>query len=102
IVSLDADFLGTWVSPVQYTRGYSSKRRINEASPTKSYHVQIESRLALTGSNADRRLRVAPGELGHVATHLAAKLAQRAGTPFAADRPGASPPRAARTARRDT
>src|SRR5439155_17415722 len=41
IVSLDADFLGTWVSPLQYTRGYSSKRRINEASPTKSYHVQI-------------------------------------------------------------
>ncbi len=80
IVSLDADFLGTWVSPLQYTRGYASKRRINDASPTKSYHVQVESRLSLTGSNADRRLRVAPGELGHVATHLASKVAQRAGT----------------------
>ena len=37
-----------------------------DRAPTKSYHVQIESRLSLTGSNADRRLRVAPGEIGHV------------------------------------
>ena len=82
IVSFDADFLGTWISPVQYTRGYTSRRRIDERSPAKSYHVQIESRLSLTGSNADRRLRVAPGEIGHLATHLAARLARRAGTPF--------------------
>jgi Fe-S-cluster-containing dehydrogenase component/anaerobic selenocysteine-containing dehydrogenase len=95
IVSFDADFLGTWVSPLQYTRGYSSKRRIDEASPAKSYHVQIESRLSLTGSNADRRLRVAPGELGHVATHLASKIAQRAGTAFTAQDLAASPADAA-------
>ncbi len=91
IVSIDADFLGTWISPVQYTRGYASRRRISETAPTKSYHVQIESRLSLTGSNADRRLRVAPGEIGHVTTHLAAKLAQRAGTTFAAEGLAASP-----------
>ena len=30
IVSFDADFLGTWISPVQYTRGYTSRRRISE------------------------------------------------------------------------
>src|SRR4051812_25260325 len=82
IVSFDADFLATGASPLQYTRGYSSKRRISATAPTKSYHVQIESRLSLTGSNADKRLRVAPGELGHVATHLAAKIAQRGGTTF--------------------
>ncbi len=71
----DADFLGTWISPVEYTRGYASRRRPivdAERSPSKSYHVQIESRLSLTGSNADQRLRVAPGEMGHVVTHLAA------------------------------
>jgi Fe-S-cluster-containing dehydrogenase component/anaerobic selenocysteine-containing dehydrogenase len=89
IVSLDADFLGTWMSPVEFTRGYTSRRRIDERAPANrvemSYHVQIESRLSLTGSNADRRLRVAPGEIGHVATHLAARLARRAGLPFAPD-----------------
>jgi len=77
IVSLDADFLGTWISPVEFTRGYASRRRPvvdGERPPSKSYHVQIESRLSLTGSNADQRLRVAPGELGHIAAHLAARL----------------------------
>ena len=82
IVSFDGDFLGAWISPVQHTRGYTSRRRIDERLPAKSYHVQIESRLSLTGSNADRRLRAAPDEIGHLATHLAARLARRAGTPF--------------------
>jgi Fe-S-cluster-containing dehydrogenase component/anaerobic selenocysteine-containing dehydrogenase len=85
IVSLDSDFLGAAASPLQYARGYASRRRISDDAPAKSYHVQIESRLSLTGSNADRRLRVAPGEIGHIATHLAAKLAQRSGSAFAAD-----------------
>jgi len=86
IVSFDADFLGTWISPVEYTRGYAGRRRVGERVPAVSpYHLQIESRLSLTGSNADRRLRAAPGEIGHLATHLAARLARRAGTPFPAD-----------------
>ena len=79
IVSLDADFLGTWISPVEYTRGYTSRRRIDDRSTTKSYHVQIESRLSLTGSNADQRLRAAPGEIGHLATHLAARIGRLSG-----------------------
>ena len=82
IVSFEADFLGAWISPVQHTRGYTSRRKIGEGSPARSYHVQIESRLSLTGSNADRRLRAAPGEIGHLATHLAARLARRAALPF--------------------
>ena len=92
IVSFDADFLGTWISPVEYTRGYANRRRIGERVPAVGpYHLQIESRLSLTGSNADRRLRAAPGEMGHLATHLAARLARRAGTPFAADGVAVSP-----------
>jgi Fe-S-cluster-containing dehydrogenase component len=79
IVSFDADFLGTWISPVEFTRAYSSRRRVDERSPSMSYHIQIESRLSLTGSNADQRLRVAPGEMGHVATHLALRLVDKAG-----------------------
>ena len=85
IVSLDADFLGTWISPVEFTRGYTSRRRVDERQPAMSYHVQIESRMSLTGSNADRRVRCGPGEIGHLVTHLAVRLARRAGLPFAAD-----------------
>ncbi len=91
LVSFDADFLGTWISPVEFTRGYSARRRIeDERRPAMSYHVQIESRVSLTGSKADRRLRVAPGEVGHLVTRLAVALARRAGVPLAWQGLGAS------------
>jgi molybdopterin-containing oxidoreductase family iron-sulfur binding subunit len=85
VVSFDADFLATWISPVEYARGYASRRRLDDRGQSMSYHVQFESRMSLTGSRADRRVRVAPGDLGHVATHLARRLARRAGLAFAAD-----------------
>jgi molybdopterin-containing oxidoreductase family iron-sulfur binding subunit len=91
VVGVDADFLGTWFSPVQHTRAYASKRRVSDTAPAKSYHVQIESRLSLTGSNADRRLCVPPGEIAHLVTHLAMKVARRAGDVFAAEGLAASP-----------
>jgi Molybdopterin oxidoreductase Fe4S4 domain len=92
IVSLDADFLGTWISPVEHTRGYTSRRRIEEGGRVeRSYHVQVESRMSLTGSNADERLRMAPGEVGHLATHLAARLARLAGVTLTTDGLAASP-----------
>jgi molybdopterin-containing oxidoreductase family iron-sulfur binding subunit len=44
-----------------------------------SYHVQFEPRLSLTGSKADQRFAVAPGEIGLLLSHLATRLAARAG-----------------------
>ncbi len=79
IVSLDADFLGTWLSPVEFTAAYQAGRRPRGNPARMSYHVQFESRLSLTGSKADQRLAVAPGEIGLIASHLATRLAKRAG-----------------------
>jgi molybdopterin-containing oxidoreductase family iron-sulfur binding subunit len=42
IVSLDADFLGTWISPVEFTKRWSARRGAG------SWHAQLESRLSLT------------------------------------------------------
>jgi molybdopterin-containing oxidoreductase family iron-sulfur binding subunit len=39
-----------------------------------SYHVQLEGRLSLTGSNADKRIRLAPDEYGIVLSHVATEL----------------------------
>jgi molybdopterin-containing oxidoreductase family iron-sulfur binding subunit len=75
IVSFDADFLGTWVSPVEFTAAYQAGRRPQGDPPRMSYHVQFESRLSLTGSKADQRLAVAPGDAGLVLSHLATRLA---------------------------
>jgi molybdopterin-containing oxidoreductase family iron-sulfur binding subunit len=59
IVSFDADFLGTWISPVEFARDYASRR----LPPSMSWHAQFEARMSLTGSKADRRVRVAPAEV---------------------------------------
>jgi len=57
IVGLEADFLGTWLSPVEFARQYASNRK-PEAVP--ALHVQFESGMSVTGSNADVRVAVPP------------------------------------------
>jgi molybdopterin-containing oxidoreductase family iron-sulfur binding subunit len=82
IVSFDADFLGAWISPVEHTAGYRAARNLDVAGAHDAYHIQFESRMSLTGTKSDQRIRVAPRELGLTATHLAARLAGLAGVPF--------------------
>jgi len=76
IVGLEADFLGTWLSPVEFARQYAAARR-PEGSP--SLHVQFESGLSVTGSNADVRIPIAPSELGAIAVALLRRVARKAG-----------------------
>jgi molybdopterin-containing oxidoreductase family iron-sulfur binding subunit len=70
IVSLGADFLGTWLSPVEFAKGYSKGRKIDEKNPSMSKHYQFESHLSMTGSNADERFTHRPSEAGAVALDL--------------------------------
>ena len=58
IVSVAADFLGTWISPGEFTSGYTSKRKVDSKNPSMSRHIQIESMFTLAGSNADKRIPV--------------------------------------------
>ena len=85
IVSLGADFLGTWLSPVEFARKYSVGRRINEANPQMSKHYQFESFLSMTGSSADERFTHRPSEIGAVALALYAALGGQATAPAIAD-----------------
>ena len=70
IVSIGADFLGTWLSPVEFATQYAVGRKINEKNPAMSRHFQFESILSLTGSNADERYIHKPSETGAVAVAL--------------------------------
>jgi len=79
IIGFDADFLGTWISPVEFTAAYRAGRTLDGSAPRMSYHAHFESRLSLTGSKADERIRIAPGEVGSIVSHLAARLAKKAG-----------------------
>jgi len=83
----DADFLGTWISPVEFTAAYQKGRQPDGGSPRVSYHVQFESHLSLTGSKADQRLCIQPGELGPIMSHLVTRLATRAGVALPATQP---------------
>jgi len=70
IVGIGCDFLGSWVSPTEFATQYSQNRRIDAAQPKMSRHYQFESRLSLTGCNADYRFTVKPSQEGLVAIAL--------------------------------
>ncbi|MEP6596317.1 MAG: TAT-variant-translocated molybdopterin oxidoreductase, partial [Ginsengibacter sp.] len=74
IVSLGADFLGTWLSPVVFSNQYAKTRRINAEKPEMSRHFQFESYLSLTGANADERYLHKPSETGALALALLGAL----------------------------
>lgn len=74
VLSLDCDFLANWVSPIEHASQYASKRKLNKEEKKMSRHVQIESLLSLTGSNADFRMAVKPSDLGLAAAYILNKL----------------------------
>ncbi|MBI2818509.1 MAG: TAT-variant-translocated molybdopterin oxidoreductase, partial [Acidobacteria bacterium] len=80
VVSIDADFLGTWLSPVEFVAGYASRRSLESESPRLSYHAQLESRMSVTGSKADLRRALPPSELGLVLNQLAQRIERAAGS----------------------
>ena len=80
IVSVGADFLGTWISPIEYAADYSKNRRIADYTKAKmSRHIQVESMMSLTGSNADNRILIKPSEQGAAIANLYNEVAALAG-----------------------
>ena len=59
ILSFGADFLETWLSPVEYARQYADFRA--KAFEEGGGFVFVGPRLSLTAANADRWVRVPPG-----------------------------------------
>jgi MoCo/4Fe-4S cofactor protein with predicted Tat translocation signal len=70
IVSIAADFLGNWLSPIEYAKQYAKMRKVSKAHAKMSKHYQFESNLSLTGANADEREPVKVSEQGKVAVNL--------------------------------
>ena len=80
IVSLGADFLGTWLNPVEFARQYSQKRKLSDTNVEMSRHLQFESFMSMTGANADERFTHRPSESGPVALALYAAIVGNAAT----------------------
>src|SRR5665811_2188428 len=71
IVSFSADFLGTWISGEEFTRQYVSNRNGKSLEEKKmSRHIQFESGMSLTGTNADVRIAIKPSEEGVALVNL--------------------------------
>lgn len=79
IVSFGADFLGGWLSPVEYAGQYAERRNLNKPDSPYSYHVQFESGMSISGSQADLRVPIRPSQSGPTILHLYNLLAQKAG-----------------------
>jgi len=69
VISFGADFLGTWNSPVAQSVGYGAMRQGRPG--VRGAFVQVESRMSLTGANADQWIPVKPGTEGVLALGLA-------------------------------
>jgi molybdopterin-containing oxidoreductase family iron-sulfur binding subunit len=74
VVSLGADFLGTWLTSDEFSRQWSTLRKVTAKNPEMSKHYQFESLLSTTGANADVRYTHRPSETGAIALALLAEL----------------------------
>ncbi len=76
IVSVGADFLGTWIQPATYSRQFAEGRKPNESM---NKLVVFEGLLSLTGANADSRIKVRPSEYTSIVLGLAHEIAVKSG-----------------------
>ncbi len=82
VVSLGADFLGTWVSPVEFSKDWVANRKLDSkkhASEKMSKLVVFESQFSITGGNADERYPVRAGDELKIAMAIAHELIVKGG-----------------------
>ena len=80
VVSINADFLGSWVSPVHFIPGYTSRRKLDNGEKDMLRHIHFESGMSLTGANADERKRIKPSEEKSLLLDLYNKIAEKTGS----------------------
>lgn len=78
IVSVNADFLSTWLMPTEFASQYGEKR--NPDAEWMSKHFQFESVMSVTGSNADYRAMTKPSEEEAVLKYILSGLRGMSGT----------------------
>lgn len=79
IVSVGADFLGTWVNPTEFAAQYAATRKVNKDKREMSKHFQFEALMSLAGANADYRTAIKPSQEGLVIAALYNKIAAATG-----------------------
>ncbi len=97
VLGIEADFLGTWLSPVAFTRQWAAAR--DPKSGKMLRHHQVEPRLTLTGGSADVRFTARPSDTVPLLAALAKALGGGAALPAGIEKiraPELSPDRVAK------
>ncbi len=68
VLSLGADFLETWISPVEQARGFAASHGFHEGM---GRYVHVEPRMSMTAMSADEWIAPAPGTEGLLALAMA-------------------------------
>lgn len=79
IVSFNADFLSSWLSPIEFSSQYVQNRKLKKGISDMSVHYQFETILSLTGSNADYRTPIKTSQEAGYIVSLYNLLAKKAG-----------------------
>jgi len=78
LLSFGADFLDTWLSPVEFQNGFSRAHAFDGGrSASMAKFVYVGPRLSLTGMNADEWIGVRPGSEGALALAMAQVVVSR-------------------------
>ncbi|MGZ3862682.1 MAG: TAT-variant-translocated molybdopterin oxidoreductase [Bacteroidia bacterium] len=80
VVGVACDFLGNWLSPVEFAHGYAKNRKVSKEKPEMSKHYHFEANLSLTGANADERFIIKPSEIGKTVVALYNEVAKATGS----------------------
>ncbi len=83
IVGINADFLGTWISPGEFNAGWVVNRKVSsgkDGKKTMSRHYQYEPTMTLSGANADYRGRYKPSQEGVFVANLYNRVAAKLGS----------------------
>ncbi len=79
MVGFNADFLGTWLMPVTFSKQFAKGRKLKDGQTKMSRLYQFETNMSLTGSNADYRYQIKPSEEAAVLLKLYNTLAKKTG-----------------------
>ena len=72
ILSIGADFLESWVAPLQYSRAYGEFRNTqSEGTGVRGHLMYAGPRFSMTAANADEWLPIAPGHESNFALSVA-------------------------------
>jgi molybdopterin-containing oxidoreductase family iron-sulfur binding subunit len=79
VVTFGADFLGTWISPIEYAKAFAETRKVGKTKKEMSRLYAVESLMSMTGANADYRLNIRPSEQGSYVVALYNAVAEKMG-----------------------